>query len=212
MREYLPVALFGLVFFGLPMLRRWQTKRRRSGLQVWALSRDYSYTPEAPDLVDTYSDLPMKTGGTRMRFRNVIQGRLAGYPLTGFDFSYETSTSKSTTVHSLQVLAVELPIRLPLLRVTRQGLGARVAIVFGGQDIVIGDDAFDQAFRVRADDEAAVRRLLLPMAPALLARTDQDLQTDGSMLLVIRSGTLSDDDIDEWIADLKPLVIAASSR
>jgi hypothetical protein len=207
--EYLSLYLFLGAVLGLFLLRRWLTQRRQSGLQAWALSRDYSYRPEAPELVHRYFDLPIREDGQGQEIQNVIRGTAGGHPLTGFDFSYKTtsdSDERSTTEHTQQVLAVELHSRLPRFLVTRAGLGARLAVVFGGQDVLIGHDEFDRAFRVQADDEEAVRQLLLPMVPVLLARDDQDLQGSGSNLRAIRSGTLSRDDLDEWIADLKALL------
>lgn len=46
------------------------------------------------------------------------------------------------------------------LRVTREGLGAGVAKVLGGQDLEVGHPAFDGAFRVQASDAVRARGAL----------------------------------------------------
>lgn len=201
-------VLLGVGLAGYRLMRWWPNVTRMVDLQGWALSRDYDYTDEVAGLQGLYPYLPGMQDYRRPRCTNVIRGRLDGLPLTGFDLARETSKrgDSSTAVPKLQVLAVEFPQTLPTLTVRRHDLLDRLATSVGGQDVVIGQDEFDKVFRVVADDERAVRRLLLPIAPTLLARTDQALQTNGSTLLVLRRGALSVDDLDEWIADLKTIL------
>lgn len=58
---------------------------------------------------------------------------------------------------------IELELRLALpggLALRPQGLLDTMVTAVGGQDLVVGDRAFDDATRVRGDDEASVRSLL----------------------------------------------------
>ena len=48
------------------------------------------------------------------------------------------------------------------VEVSREGVFSRIAKVFGAQDIVIGDEAFDRAYVVKATDETNARALLTP--------------------------------------------------
>lgn len=48
------------------------------------------------------------------------------------------------------------------LEVTREGVLAKLGKLFGAQDIVLGEDAFDRAFLVKGTSELTVRALLRP--------------------------------------------------
>jgi hypothetical protein len=74
--------------------------------------------------------------------------------------SYVTGSGKSKQTWT--ALEVVVPGGDPgfLLRVTREGLGARFAKAVGGQDVQLGNAEFDAQFRVRGSDEPRVRRAL----------------------------------------------------
>lgn len=68
------------------------------------------------------------------------------------------------------------------LMVTRAGLFDAIATRLGGQDIEIGEARFDEAFRVRAKDEARAREVLSPeVREALLACDGEATLTDESV-------------------------------
>jgi hypothetical protein len=196
-----------------------QDQARIAALRAWTAQRDYSFMDEEPDLGRIYARLPSESGGERLRFEHVVRGRLAGLPFTAFDYSYETTstsssssgsgTTSSTTTHRIQVVAIDGPAGWPAVRVSPQHLGSRLAVLFGRQDVQIGQDEFDRAFRVRADDEDAARRLIAPMASALLARTDQEFWVDGSTVLALRRGTLEAADLETWLGQLKAVLSQA---
>lgn len=73
--------------------------------------------------------------------------------------TYTVSTGKSSVTYTR--------IRAPFVnrggfrfRVYREGFFSGIAKLFGAQDIVVGDDAFDEAFVVKSNDEAGAARLL----------------------------------------------------
>jgi hypothetical protein len=208
-----------IIFFGR---RAWkQDKERIRQLQEWTRQRDYSFAEEDPGLARIYPNLPLESGGRRLRFQHVVRGRLAGQPFTAFDYSYETTStstnsdggsSSSTTTHRIQAIAVDVPSGWPAVRVSPSGLGSKLAVMFGRQDVKIGYDAFDRTFRVRAQDEAAARRLLTPMASALLARPDQEFWIDGSTVLALRRGFLQHADLETWLQQVKAILAQAPTQ
>jgi hypothetical protein len=196
-----------------------RNKQRVAELRDWALSQDFSFSEREEFPALPYQGPPFDLGNRR-RYRNLIRGRLAGLPLTAFDYSYETTSSRrsgaggtvrNTSTHHLQVIAVDLPARRPRLSVTPKSLASRIAVVFGGQDIQIGLPDFDRTFRVRADDQQAARSLLGPLAPALLAWPDQALRIEGSGLLVYRRGRLEAQELERRLKGLAAALIEAGS-
>jgi hypothetical protein len=49
------------------------------------------------------------------------------------------------------------------VEVSREGILSRIAKMLGAQDIVIGEQAFDRAYVVKATDESTARALLTPL-------------------------------------------------
>lgn len=210
------VALAGLVvLIAVKVRAAQQNKARAIELQHWVKEQGYSFSADEPDLAQSYPALPFAADHRRRpRFRNVVRGRLAGLPLTAFDYSYKElpgRDSDNATIY-LQVLAVEVAPGWPAVRVSVRDFGTKLALAFGGQDLKIGDDAFDRAFRVRAADEAGARKLLAPMAPALLARTDQEFWVEGTTVLALRPGTLDPTNLESWLGHLNAALALASQN
>ena len=73
------------------------------------------------------------------------------------------------TAHGTFALAVPpAPVR-GHLEATRQGWMSRLAVLLGAQDVSVGDPAFDEAFVVKATDEALALELLTPTVRAEMA-------------------------------------------
>lgn len=205
----LAVVGFAVVIgFGLIAARR--DKERVSALQEWARRREWRFQADDGALV-ALVPRRLETGSSR-RARNVLRGRLGGLPVTAFDYSYVTSETRptgtdgapttSSTTHRYQVLLVQAQREWPFVAAETSGLFSSLAVALGGQDVEIGDPAFDSRFRVKADDEQTARQVLGPLAPALLARQDQALELDGTFLRLVRRGELEPTDLQAWLAEL----------
>ena len=83
------------------------------------------------------------------RVDGVFEGVAVALELVGRSGGYHTGA-----------LAVPIAAVQGNVEVTREGVIAKISKVFGAQDIIIGDDAFDRAFLVKSTSEAAVRALL----------------------------------------------------
>lgn len=90
---------------------------------------------------------------------------------------------------------------LPLgdLTLSREGFFASIGKVFGGQDIVTGDPAFDAAFVVRSANEPAARAVLTPAVRAALLDAQRllgDVHVEAGGVRALRQGTASPDTLD----------------
>ena len=138
-------------------------EKRRAALIAWAQANELTYQQSVPALATNWSGHPFD-GGRGGRALDVITGMTAtGRPFCSFKYEYVVSTGKSTSTVTQAVTALRLPALMPELAVTPEGFGAKVAKVFGGQDVQVGDYAFDKAFRVRADDERYAHDVLNPL-------------------------------------------------
>jgi hypothetical protein len=204
-------ALVGaLLVVGLGVLSSRRNSARESGLKAWATRRGWQYLPQRDELAGLLPGVAFGKG-SRRRCRNLVRGTLGGLPLTAFDYSYAVASSKpgpddtpasSSTTFRLRVLLVELPERWPRLSASPHGLLSRLAVTLGGQDVVTGQEPFDQQYRVKAEDQAAARRLLEPLGPALLADQDQALELDENLLVLYRPGLQQPEDLQTWLAGL----------
>jgi hypothetical protein len=83
-----------------------------------------------------------------------LAGTYRGVRVAAFEESRSGSKGNSTST----VLRAWYPTPLPFdLHMAKEGVGARIAKAFGGQDVEIGEPAFDAAVRVRSSDPAAVK-------------------------------------------------------
>jgi hypothetical protein len=213
----LPPVVFALA---LEIKLRKADQARIPALQAWAQEQGYYFRAEEPDLARIYPGLPLAPGGQGALFQNVIRGRLGGRPFTAFDYCYQTTTSSTSPIgrpktrsvpHRRQVVAIEGPGGWPALRVFPQEYGSEPAITFGRQDVPIGQDDFDSVYRVRAYDEDAARRMLVPLAPTLLARTDQEFWVDDRTILALRLGKLQATVLETWLGQLKAVLRAMAA-
>jgi len=99
----------------------------------------------------------LKRGGTMERGypRQQIKFQYHEYPMTVSAYQGSRYQPPETKVH------VELhhPIS-SLISISHESIASRIGKAFGGQDIQIGMDEFDNAFRVKAEDENYVRTIV----------------------------------------------------
>jgi hypothetical protein len=88
--------------------------------------------------------------------------------LGGVTVAIEVATHLTQLGYSTALVALPKAPRPGDLELTREGLAAQVTKLFGAQDLVLGDDAFDRAFVVKASSEPFARELLTPQVRAEL--------------------------------------------
>ncbi len=159
---------------------------------------------------DAWSALPgiPKTG----ECRHVMFGSLDGMPVTAFRHRYVVSTGQSTQVIFNWVLSTDIPAWPAVQLKPRSGL----ARMFGGRSRVSGDDAFDRAWVIKAEDPAFAEALLGPDVRGLLmaqlrgerwVRIRRWHVFEGKLCMVTRSN-LSADRVREGFGALASMLAA----
>lgn len=98
--------------------------------------------------------------------RPVIDGISDGHPVKVDSYTHRAGDSNQTYTRYRVGFT---PLRLDL-RLKRQGVFSAITKLFGEQDLLIGDDAFDAAFVVQTSDPTRLRQLLTPSVRSGLIR------------------------------------------
>lgn len=126
-----------------------------------------------------------------------------------FDYQYSTGSGKNRSTHRQTVGAFLCRGRnLPAFTAAPADLLDWFAVRFGGQDIdFAGDPAFSKAYRLRGDDEAAVRDFFsVGGTQFLAARPGWTVEAQGDWLLAYRAGRRVDPGkLRDFVWDLQGL-------
>lgn len=169
----------------------WYQAHRRKTLAAWAAASGWTYVGTDPTLVDRWRGEPFGVGHSQ-RATDVMLGRWSGRPVVSFTYAYTTGSGKSESTYTFHVLAMALPAYLPTLALTPEGVGARLAKAFGGQDIQFESEEFNRAWRVECTDLKFAHDVVHPRLMTRLMRPD----ARGARLRI--SGT----DIISWAGGL----------
>jgi len=149
----------------------WYAYQRNRRIKAWAAASGWTYVGTDPTLVDRWQGAPFGIGHSR-RTSEVMVGRWGGRPAVSFTYTYRAGSGKSESTYTFHVLALPLPAYLPTLELTPDGLGARVAKAFGGQDIQFESDDFNRAWRVECRDLKFAHDIVHPRLMERLLRAD----------------------------------------
>ena len=156
---FLGVAL--TVVAGIALANRIVTQRRRNAYEAFCLERGYRFEPERPgEEARHVATCRVFSEGHRRTWAFTISGTSGGTPFTAFEYRWTTGSGKSSQTHRIGGLLWTVERALPQFLLTPEGLWARLAAYFGGQDIDFAESPeFSSAYRLRGNDEAAVRAL-----------------------------------------------------
>lgn len=149
------------------------SRRRRESIAAVVTANGLSYVAKNDALVDEFVDDPFGKGSAR-RARDVVAGTLAGGRFQTFAYSYETHSQdgkgrRTTTVHRFQVTWVSLPAYFPHVRITPDRAWLRALGDIAGHDLNTESAAFNNQWRVRANDDRVAHAILTgPMIERLL--------------------------------------------
>lgn len=186
----LVLVVGGVLVVGVLALGIWYQAVRRRKLSEWAARNGWSYADADDSLVNLSQRDPFGEGH-HQRTAEVLRGRFAGRETVSFVYRWRTGSGKEEQHHSAHVVAVALPAYLPIVEVAPEGLGARLAKAFGGQDLRFESDEFNRAFRVQAYDERTAYAIVHPrlMERLLMADGRQVAwRTDGTWILSWQNG------------------------
>ncbi|CAN5350729.1 hypothetical protein BH11ACT8_BH11ACT8_15760 [soil metagenome] len=184
-------------------------KQRTTDLATYAAYREWRFSADGTGLESRFTGDPFGRG-SRRRASNVIEGRFEGRPFLAFDYTYETGSGDDHTSHACSVLTMylgDLGGPIPLLQVSPQGSVGRFFSRIFGNDFVVGDPPFDDAFLVRTDTPAFATDVLHPGMRALLASyLDRGWRFQGDSMLMFRSGRHTPQEIDAVLASMRTIV------
>lgn len=148
-----------------------KARERRRRLAAYAVSKGWRYEREQPLLVDRFSGPPFGIGESRRAY-NALYGTHDGRALVSFDYEYETRSvdGKQTQAHVYSVVALDLGVLVPPLRVDPEGFLDRLVGGIVGGDIDLESEEFNSAFSVSCPDRRFASDVLHPRMMEYLLR------------------------------------------
>jgi hypothetical protein len=138
-----------VIFIGVFYLIFWFIKRHlRKMEQQWII------------LADTFElnlNLPEGKWSWFLRKYPTIKGNIDGMPF--YCYMYTRGSGKHQTTYTCFTLGIEYP-RGKTLQVYKEGFFSKVGKAFGGQDIEMGHDDFDNNYIIKSNDELFAKRVL----------------------------------------------------
>jgi hypothetical protein len=164
-------------------------RRRRVRVIAWAAANGWTYQGSAPALTRRWQGAPFGVGNSRGA-TELLTGTWQGRPATSFFYHYSVVNGRSRSAFTFQVLALGLPVCLPTLELTPEGLGDRIAKAFGGQDLEFESADFNSAWRVTSGVPRFASDVVHPRLMELLLRPDAraNLRIEGTDILTWSPG------------------------
>ena len=145
--------------------------------------------------------------GTNITIRDHIVGEFRGRPISCFEHNTrDMNADGPDSVLYSAVFAVTMPTPVPRTVIKKpraaDKLNARADALFGGGKVMeLGDPAFDEAFRLIANDEKFARNALTGLMAQFLTSDprakDQPLRFQENHLLTWHRGRLRAEDIEQ---------------
>lgn len=207
------VVVVFLVAFGV---RQSQLRAARTeGLTQIAQRHGWQISPDDDSYASRWSGEPFTKGG---KVRNVVTGDHQSRPFTAFEYWYTTSsyngTTNTTVTHTFTVWALQLPGDVPEMSVGPEGLfGGKVAEAFGFGRIDTDDAGFNDAFKVKSDDEQFAQVVLSPEVITVMKQHgDWQWRFTGNTMLSWEADTFDPEDLVPRLDLMMKLVTAVPGR
>lgn len=180
-------------------------RRRTRAYAEFCLPRGYRFEHDRPGHeARCAASFPVFTEGRRRRWGYTITGHRGDTPFTAFEYRWTTGSGDSSRTHT--IAAVQWPIerQLPTFMLTPEDLRAKLAVLFGGQDVDFADSPeFSRRYRLQGTDEDAIRALFTPgLRLALMQHPKQHVAGGWNDLFWWRTGGLpAPDAFDEFLME-----------
>jgi hypothetical protein len=200
------VGMVVLAVAGLA-LAWWAHRARVALLDRWAAENGWEHHGPDPALTRRWRGEPFGEGRAR-RATEVLTGPFQGRSALSFTYSWTTGSGKDSTTHQAHVVVLLLHTSLPTLQLTPEGFGAKVAKVFGGQDIQLESENFNRTWRVEASDLKFAHDVLHPRTMARLLEPGfarRLLRIEGDAVLTWTGGRTVPDNVLPQLARLAAL-------
>ncbi len=176
------------VFITLSLFAHWALTKDRSRMAMFAAVRGWEFYAKAEDLASRFSVFPFGTGygGSAL---NVLTGVHRFHTCTTFTYMILRPAPQM-----YQITMVEIGANVPRFELLPEDVVASVAKIAGGQDIIVGNPAFDDHWRIVSEYEGFVRDVLNPELQRRLCRRATrgvPLAIDAGAVLTWRAGPAS---------------------
>lgn len=198
------------VLLGLAVLitRPMRDRRRAKDVVEWADMNGWEIPEEA-----TNSELPRRwPGGPFLQGRpepatDVMYGEVSGYRMISFTHTWRTGKedARFSRKKYAHVIALDEDAAEPRLELTPELFKDKIQKLFGGQDVQLGNPAFDDAWRVRASDDVFARRVLDPRFMSMLMLPDYqrtNIRVDGPAVMLWLPGKASAENLSTMTGKL----------
>ncbi|WP_017580328.1 type III secretion system chaperone family protein [Nocardiopsis valliformis] len=174
-------------------------RERMEALVAWARERGWTYDKERPELVDRFSGTPFQSGRSNAKAKHVLCADHRGHRVLAYEYTYTTTShngqTSTTTAHHYGIVVVGTPLT-PVLEVRTEHFGHILLGLLGVHDLQVGEQTFDDTFRIATEDDAFALTVLGPELQAwLLERVEErgPFRFSGQHLLSWTSGKLDPD-------------------
>lgn len=177
------IALIG----GLIAFSVYRDRKRREALEKMADSLGLVFLAKDDGSVTApFQRLSLFQIGKSRRATNCMSGDSGEVRLSIFDYQYTTGSGKNQSTRRFTVVGMESPrLRLPGFSLRPENIFDRIGGMLGFQDIDFAEDpAFSDAFVLKGEGEAGIRRLFSPALRAhFLLHRDRSAEGSGNLLI-----------------------------
>jgi hypothetical protein len=180
------LVVAGFVMLVVTLMRKRQDFLRRRAAEAAQLG--WFLAPPNPWLVEVAARLFQRGRPVEM-----FAGDFRGRGLCILEYTYTTNNGKHQTTHTVHVVALNLPVALPPLTLSKESGLKRM---FGGRDLELESEAFNEAFRVGCQDDRYASAVLHPrMMEWMLFNRGLEWQFAGNALVSWGGGSFTVRDV-----------------
>ncbi len=189
----------------------WRAMRHGDEAREFAAAHGWEYLQRTYEYNSRFWAYPFNEGGAR-RQESVLRGTYDGQRCATFSHVFETRPDKDSApvTHSFQVTLAELPVALPRIDIVPQSAYQQVLKALGGKDVEVESHAFNERWRVRANDARYAHAVLDPRMVERLTWLDVEgasIRIEGAAVYVWGSGRRGTEDLAKRLG-----IVAAIAR
>lgn len=177
----------------------WRAMRHGDEAREFAATHGWEYVPRIYEYNSRFWAYPFGEGEAR-RQESVLRGSYDGQRCATFSHVFETRSDKNSApvTHAFQVTLAELPVALPRIDIVPQNAYQQVLKALGGKDVEVESHAFNERWRVRANDARYAHAVLDPRMVERLTWLDVEgasIRIEGAAVYVWGSGRRGTEDL-----------------
>ena len=177
----------------------WRAARHGDEAREFAATHGWEYVPRTYEYNSRFWAYPFSEGEAR-RQESVLRGTYDGQRCATFSHVFETRSDKDSApvTHAFQVTLAELPVALPRIDIVPQNAYQQVLKALGGRDVEVESHAFNERWRVRANDARYAHAVLDPRMVERLTWLDVEgasIRIEGAAVYVWGSGRRGTEDL-----------------